>query len=421
MNKVSLSIIFIFCTFNFLMAQGNFINDSAGTKKHFNIDLSGNLTAKSNAFPNDFYKQFYFGGYLSNDVKLKAAKNLKNVNRFGGDGDVSIQFRHNIDSIFKKTGWSYLVRIAERRHLNLEMPKDFFNVGFFGNAMYENKTAQLAKFQMDFISYQQAGLGVEKTLMIKDNLHQLGLVGSYLIGRNAQKAIIDKANLFTAIDGEYLDLEINGKYNRTDSIKNKQLIPNPTKGEGFSIDLYYQLITIEKHKLQLSVLDFGYLFWQNSAIAYQYDTLFRFEGIDIKNLIDINDSLINLSKDTLVNLGKRSSTKSFKTSLPTWFLVNYSHNLLPGKLTLNFVGRYRFNDVYLPFLAVGATYYYNKNTNASFNIGYGGYGSFNYAFNINQRIWKYFTVGLGTNQLEGLLMPKKANGQSIIFSIKSWF
>ncbi|HRG57368.1 MAG TPA: DUF5723 family protein [Bacteroidia bacterium] len=421
MNKISLSIIFIFCTFNFLLAQGNFMNDSAWTKKHFNIDIYGNLTAKSNAFPNDFYKQFYYGGYLSNEVKLNAAKDLKNVNRFGGDGDVSIQFRHNIDSIFKKTGWSYLVRIAERRHLNLEMTKDFFNVGFFGNAMYENKTAQLAKFQMDFISYQQAGLGVEKTLMIKDNLHQLGLVGSYLIGRNAQKAIIDKANLFTAIDGEYLDLEINGKYNRTDSIKNKQLIPNPTKGEGFSIDLYYQLITIEKHKLQLSVLDFGYLFWQNSAIAYQYDTLFRFEGIDIRNLIDINDSLINLSKDTLVNLGKRSSTKSFKTSLPTWFQVNYSHNLLPGKLALNFVGRYRFNDVYLPFLAVGATYYFNKSTNASFNIGYGGYGSFNYAFIINQRVWRYFTVGLGTNQLEGLLMPKKANGQSIVFSIKSWF
>lgn len=421
MNKARLSIISIFCTFNFLFAQGNFMNDSAWTKKHFNLELSGNLTAKSNAFPNDFYKQFYYGGYLTDEVKQNAAKDLKNVNRFGGDGDVSLQFRHSLDSVFKQTGWSYLLRVAERRHINLEMTKDFFNVGFFGNSMYENKTAQLAKFQMDFISYQQVGLGIEKTMVVKDNLHQVGIVGSYLIGRNAQKAMINKANLFTAIDGEYLDLEIDGKYNRTDSLKNKQFIPNPTKGEGFSVDLYYQLITPEKHKLQLSVLDFGYLFWQNSAIAYNYDTLFRFEGIDIKNLIEINDSLINLSKDTLINLGKKNSTKSFKTSLPTWFQVNYCHNLLPGKLALNFVGRYRFNDVYLPFLSVGVTYYYKKNTNALFSIGYGGYGNFNYALMLNQRVWKYFTVGLGTNQLEGILMPKKANGQSFIFTIKSWF
>jgi hypothetical protein len=40
---------------------------------------------------------------------------------------------------------------------------------------------------------------------------------------------------------------------------------------------------------------------------------------------------------------------------------------------------------------------------------------------LQQRVWKYFTVGLGSNQLEGLIMPKKASGQSVVFSVKSWF
>lgn len=421
MRRVAFTIVFTFLFVVYSLAQTGIFNDSLNSTKHFNIELSGNVTAKSNAFPNSFYKQFYYGGYLTDEVKQTAVKDLKNVNRFGADADLNLIFRQSMDTVFKQTGWSYLVKIAERRHLNLEMTKDFFNVGFFGNAMYENKTAQLAKFQLDFVSYQQLGIGIEKKLTVKDNTHQLGIIGSYINGRNAQRALINKANLFTATDGAYLDLELNGKYNRTDSIKNKQLIPNPSKGEGFSIDLYYQLMTQENHKLQIAVLDFGYIFWQNSAIHYNYDTLFRFEGIDIKNLISINDSLIKLSRDSLVELGKKNFNQSFKTSLPTWFQVNYSHSLIPGKWALNFYGRYRFNDVFLPFIAVGTTYYYKSNTSASFSTGYGGYGKFNYSLMIHQRVWKYFMLGIGTNQMEGLLMPKRANGQSLVFTLKSWF
>lgn len=419
--------IFVFClTLNFwlinnVFSQQLFFNDSLQSSKHFNIDVYGNLNAKSNAFPNSFYTDFYKGGYLTDEVKQTAAAKLKSINRFGGDADLGLLFRHQLDTVFKQTGWSYTFRIAERRHINLEMTKDFFNVGFFGNAMYENQTAKLAKFQLDFISYQQISLGLERSIVVKENRHQVGIMASYLNGRNAQKALVTKANLFTATDGAYLDLEIAGKYHRTDTLKNTQIIPNQAKGAGFSVDFYYQLITKENHKLQISVLDFGYLFWKNSAIAYNYDTLFRFDGINITNLITINDSLIKLSSDSLLDLGKRNTNKSFKTSLPTWLNVNYCHNIIPGKFTLNFVGRYRFNDVYLPFIAVGGTYYYNQNTNASFSIGYGGYGNMNYSILLQQRIWKYITVGLGSNQLEGLILPKKANGQSVVFAIKSWF
>lgn len=420
-HKVALSAIAALCLAVNSFGQNSFFNDSASSNKHFNIELSGNLTAKSNAFPNSFYTDFYRGGYLSDEVKQTAAKELKNLNRFGVDADMAMFFRHQLDTIFKLTGWSYTARVAERRHLNLEMTKDFFNVGFFGNAMYENKTANLSRFQLDFVSYQQFGLGLEKTIILKENIHQIGLMGNFLNGRNAQRALVNKANLYTATDGEYLNLEIEGKYNRTDTIKNKQVIPNPSKGVGFSVDMYYQLITKEKHKLQIAVLDFGYLYWKNSAIAYNYDTLFRFEGINIPNLVSINDSLIKLSVDSVVNLGKRNSNKTFKTILPAWFTVNYNHILVQDKFVLNFSGRYRFNDVYLPFIAVGGTYYYKRNTSASISVGYGGYGNLNYGVNIQQRIWKYFTVGLGSNQLEGLIMPKKASGQSLVFSIKSWF
>ena len=401
--------------------QLSLFNDSIQSDNHFNLVFSGNFTAKSNAFPNSFYTDFYRGGYLSNEIKQQAAKNLKEVNRFGVDADLGFLYRQQLDTVFKQPGWSYTFRIAERRHLDLEMTRDFFTVGFFGNAMYENQTARLADFQLDFISYQQIGAGIEKKWLLKENMHQVGLMANYLNGRNAQRALITKADLFTATDGEYLDLELKGKYNRTDTLKNKQLIPDHAKGAGYSFDLYYQLITKENHKLQLSVNDFGYLYWKNSAIAYNYDTLFRFEGINIPNLITINDSLIKLSGDSLLNLGKRKYERSFKTVLPAWLQVNYCHNLIPEKLVINVNGRYRFNDVYLPFISVGATYFYKKCTSAGISIGYGGYGQFNYGIMLQQRIWKYFTIGIGSNQLEGLIMPKKASGQSLVFSLKSWF
>jgi hypothetical protein len=414
------TIINLFVT-NSIYSQINLLSDSVNSKKNFNVELFSNVTAKSNAFPNNFYNDFYRGGYLTDEVKQTAAKELKSNNRFGGDADFGLVFRHRLDTIFKQTGWTYTFKIAERRHINLEMTKDFFNVGFFGNAIYENQTAKLANFQLDFISYQQIGLGLEKTFRLKDDVHQIGFSANFLNGRNAQRALINKADLFTATDGEYLDLEISGKYNRTDSLKNNQIIPNQSKGSGFSFDFYYQLISKEQHTLQISMVDFGYVYWQNSAIAYDYDTLFRFEGINIPNLVSINDSLIKLSSDSLIDLGTRNSNKAFRSFLPTWLQVNYSHQIIPGKLLLNFNGRYRFNDVYLPFLALGGTYIFKQNTSATLSVGYGGYGIFNYGIMLQQRIWKYFTLGIGSHQLEGLLLPQKANGQSIVFSLKSWF
>jgi hypothetical protein len=412
---------FVLLRVEFCLAQMNLFNDSVNGSKPFSLSILGNVTAKSNAFPNHFYTTFYQGGYLTDETKRKAADKLQELNRFGADADFNLLFRYSPDTLLGKTGWSYTMRVAERRHLNLEMTGDFFNMGFFGNAMFENKIAKLAAFQLDFISYQQIGLGLEKKLKLNDNLHQWGVMANFLNGRNAQRAILNQADLFTATDGAFIELDINGSYNRTDSIKNRQLIPNPAKGAGFSFDLYYQLITKEKHKLQVSVMDLGYINWKNNAIAYNYDTLFRFEGIQIPNLFELNDSLVRLSQDSIVNRAQKSNNKSFKTILPAWLQLSYSHQLIPQKLALNAIVRYRFNDIYLPFLAVGATYFYNSNTHAIFHVGYGGYGNFNYALMINQRIGKQFTVGFGSNQLEGWLMPQKANGQSVVFSVKSWF
>ena len=412
---------FVLLRVEFCLAQMNLFNDSVNGSKPFSLSILGNVTAKSNAFPNHFYTTFYQGGYLTDETKRKAADKLQELNRFGADADFNLLFRYSPDTLLGKTGWSYTMRVAERRHLNLEMTGDFFNMGFFGNAMFENKIAKLAAFQLDFISYQQIGLGLEKKLKLNDNLHQWGVMANFLNGRNAQRAILNQADLFTATDGAFIELDINGNYNRTDSIKNRQLIPNPAKGAGFSFDLYYQLITKEKHKLQVSVMDLGYINWKNNAIAYNYDTLFRFEGIQIPNLLELNDSLVRLSQDSIVNRAQKSNNKSFKTILPAWLQLSYSHRLIPQKLALNAIVRYRLNDIYLPFLAVGATYFYNSNTHAIFHVGYGGYGNFNYALMINQRIGKQFTVGFGSNQLEGWLMPQKANGQSVVFSVKSWF
>ena len=48
-------IIILLCNANTIQSQNSFFNDSLASKKHFNIELLGNFTAKSNAFPNSFY------------------------------------------------------------------------------------------------------------------------------------------------------------------------------------------------------------------------------------------------------------------------------------------------------------------------------------------------------------------------------
>lgn len=402
-------------------AQSVFFTDSISTSQRFMLGISAGFTAKSNSFPNNFYTQFYQGGYLTDAVKKEGLKDLKSSNRFGADVDAGIYFKQRLDTVCKQTGWSYTIRLAERRHLSLKMSDDFFNVGFFGNAMYENKTAHLGDFNLNFISYQQAGIGLEKVIKRKEQIHQIGFTGNFINGRNAQQASIDRAELYTATDGEYLDLDFKGNYNKTDSLKNNQIIPNISKGKGFSFDFYYQLETKSKNKLQISISDFGYIYWKNPSIAYNYDTLVHFEGITIPSLISINDSLIKMSTDSIKNSFEKSENKSFKTVLPAWFQVHYTHYLIPQKLAITCGAKYRFNDVYIPFVYLGTSYNFTAKSNATFSVGYGGYGQFNYSLFLNQKIGKQFYIGIGSNQIEGLVLPKKANGQSVQVALKTWF
>ncbi len=386
--------------------------------KKISIEIEGNFTAKSNAFTNNFYYTFYRGGYLSDAQKQMAVNHLKNVNRWGADADIWLHVKYKADSILKSSGWSITAHLAERRHLNLNMTKDFFNTGFFGNALYENKTAQLAHFRVNFISYQQAGLGIEKQWKCARGSHQLGFIANYLNGRNAQQINIEKADLFTATDGDYVTLDINGSMHKAHTLKSKKIIQSPTRGTGMSMDVYYRFVNDKNNQFLVTLSDWGFITWKNTAQYYHYDTLFRFEGIPIPDLIQLNDSLIQLSTDSLKKLGDSKEFQSFTTPIPAWIKLRYTHTIVPHKLALVSGVNYRFDYSYIPFIYTGASYSINTNLNVFAGLGYGGYGQLNYSLAAQYFIVSKIIVKVETKQLEGWVLPKKANGQSLLFSVK---
>ncbi|MCC6252758.1 MAG: hypothetical protein IT238_09885 [Bacteroidia bacterium] len=398
-------------------------NDSLSAQKYSEIEFVAEFTAKSNAFPNKFYTDFYKGGYLDENLKMNASKRLKTINRFGADAHLGLRFNQSIDTLFGQSGWGYIIKAAEKRHLNLEITRDFFIVGFHGNEQYEGDTARLAEFKLNFISWQQLGGGLERSWKAKNFTYRAGIVLSFLNGHSAQWANIEKADLYTAPDGRYLSLDFKGTYYKSDTLKKRPYFKIPSNGMGFGLDMYYQLTTKNNHHVQVMLNDWGYLYWKSKPSAhYTLDTLLRFEGINIPNLLSINDSLLSLSVDSLKQNIISKGHKSFKTALPGNIQISYIHSIIPNTLSINTGVKMRVYDTsYRPMVYVGTSYRYNKKLGLNFNAGFGGYGILNCSLFLHYLMTNRFIIGVGSNQIEGVVSPQTANGESIVLFIKSRF
>jgi hypothetical protein len=81
--------------------------------------------------------------------------------------------------------------------------------------------------------------------------------------------------------------------------------------------------------------------------------------------------------------------------------------------------RHIFNANYIPYVFLEPEYTYKKSTFA-FHVGYGGYGRLNLgtSYTFNSPGW---FLRIGSNALQGFLLPKYTFGQGVFFSFARKF
>ncbi|MBK7818003.1 MAG: hypothetical protein IPJ60_11010 [Sphingobacteriaceae bacterium] len=165
----------------------------------------------------------------------------------------------------------------------------------------------------------------------------------------------------------------------------------------------------------------GFIHWQNKSVQYSSDSVITFKGYQIEgNILDLKDSTLNkINQDTILQNLVNGRKENFNINIPTnLVLIN---KIYFGKMNfvVNTGFRYIFNANYKPYFFAEPEYQYKKFKFIG-HFGYGGYARFNYGACINYT-GKHLFFKLGSNSLQGFIVPKIAYGQGVFFSVAKRF
>ena len=164
---------------------------------------------------------------------------------------------------------------------------------------------------------------------------------SYLIGNHHLSYIIEKGNFFyieTANFGAYLDLEYSMNAFVTDT-SDFSLFKN--NGNGLAID-FSTSFKVKKYIINFKIEDLGFIIWNNSSIILESDSLFNFQGVEVVDIFNFNDSILE-ANDIMQEINK-TNIKSFKSYIPATFhlsLTGKSKNKYIKKYTLGIISKWQ--------------------------------------------------------------------------------
>lgn len=389
----------------------NFLNYSqTGRCLSANLDFD----AGSNGMSSGLVKKLVWGGYIDNDLKKESAKYLRAKNNLG------INLNYDVSAFLKgNSKFDFLVGFKNQEIINATYSRDFFNLMFYGNQTYKGATADLSNCNVNALRFQEVKFGA---MMHKvDSVGKIGVSVSFIKGE--QLFYIKTGNnssLYTSADGS--ELLFNSDFSMALSDTNHRDLTT-FNGIGASADIYFE--TTYKSKIgKRSVLmananNIGFIHWQNKSVQYNSDSVLRYTGYNIKSIFDLKDSTLKqINSDSLLRNLTNARTEDFNVNIPT-NLVIINKVFFSEKFSAALGFRYIFNANYKPYAFLEPEYRYKK-VSFALHAGYGGYVRLNVgaSFTWNNKNW---FMRIGSNSLQGYLVPKSAFGMGLFATIAKKF
>jgi hypothetical protein len=379
------------------------------------MGITSDYFVNASSLTANFINKFYKGEYIDATLKDQVQRLTKNSNRLGAELNYGIFAAFKLDSASHKDGFNLFFSVRDRFHMDSHFSKDFYNIGFYGNAAYAGRVANLNDFSLNMIRYQQFQIGIFSSKL--DSAARWGIGLSFLKGEQYYSVLARKAKLFTSADGQYIDFD-------TD-IEMAQSNPNnkgmqALNGFGASMDIYFEApfqTHIGPSKLIVSVADIGLIRFNDQSLYRKQDSLFHYTGFQVKSIFDLQDStFLQTSQDSIQNKILPSKKRSVTTTLPS--TLNFSFE---SKINEHFHlaegVHYIFNANYKLLAYIKGSIYFNKNVMMAATVGYGGYTGFNCGMGLGANLGAGFSVYAGSNNIEGYLLPEKTAGRAAYFSI----
>jgi hypothetical protein len=396
-----------------LLAQynTNFLNYShTGRSVAVNLDFE----AGSNGMSSDFVNKLVWGGHISNDLKEKSSGNLRGRNNFG------IIVNYDACAFVKgNSRFDFLIGVKNQEVLNASYTRDFFNLMFYGNQAYQGKTANLSQCSVNALRFQEVKFGTMINQV--DSVGRIGVSVSFIKGEQLFYIKTQNSNLYTSPDGG--ELIFNSNFNMAVSDTNNRRIGS-FNGIGASADIYFE--TSYKSKvgkrsvLVVNVNNIGFIHWRNNSVQYSSDSSLRYTGYHITTLNDLRDSTLRRIKgDSLLRNVANARSDDFNVNIPTNLVMINKVYFGDERFALSTGYRFIFNANYKSYIFLEPEYRYRQMT-FSLHTGYGGYTRLNVGAAVSWISPGWF-IRLGSNSLQGFVVPKYAFGQGVFFTIAKKF
>jgi Family of unknown function (DUF5723) len=406
-----------------LSSLGSLTLNAAAENSNFNRERTHFIYADfdfhniSNAVNTDISRSFLFNGFIDQAMKDRTYKQLKKNNTYedGVGGHVAyvqmIRSKLNPDK-----GWQFSINYQYANNRFLHFGDQALKFALSGNAMFENDTIHFNKLVFDNRAYNKLSASLQRVKKTQHGTWYYGGGLSLLQGIQNTHITLDNSSLYTAPDGEWLDVKYKLHYQQSTIGAPNFFAP---KGLGGAADLY---LSYEHKKdnaldyyIRFSATDIGFIRWQRDIAHYDGDSAIRFEGLVINNLLNFSTPsyLTNFGKDSLFAiLHVTQSGKSYNTVMPMKFALTYGHALCKGKAMMNVGANYQLLPGYIPQLwgkfSYGCKYGFVPSISASF----GGYSYYNVGLELS-KLFRYGQISIGSQNVAGLIIPSHVTASSV--------
>ncbi|MGV3636583.1 MAG: hypothetical protein ACO1NQ_02945 [Flavobacteriales bacterium] len=359
--------------------------------------LSGLFDYNANTVDNAFPLAILQGGFVQRDLRQRASEGLKERGNSAGfvlGGRVQWT---GAACWTQHPNWRPIISVAHHEQSGLSFTADQFDLTFFGNSNFQERTAVLAPSAYHQIRYQTVGAGV---------LDQTS--GSYVRldvfrGQSMARADVRWASLFTGADGRVLRSALLGDYVASDTAGSGF---DRTNGLGAGLSARWAFTARRGPGIRygLAVEDLGLIVWNKNSVQVDKDTLIRYQGWQVQNLFALDAVLVNEQAvvDTF-GLGYRSGRVAqltpFRLSADLSLPLNDRHRLVV-------LVEHRHLPGFIPQLTAQVSRVLGTRTMLGASLGYGGFGGVRLGASAKRRIGEHVLITLSTTQLPGLLTTR---------------
>lgn len=359
------------------------------------LRVEGALLYNGNAIFNELPAHLLRGEDLDRDLRQRSSDALSGRTRavfgFGYHGRLIWTGARLQEG---RSRWRPTASFALQEYAGARITPDLYDLVFFGNARFEGRTAALAPAAYEQVRYSTLGIGVM-------DQHTRSFVRLALVqGASLTAVDVDWADLYTGVDGRVLRSAVLASYLNSDTAGNDWARNN---GLGAALSGRWETRIRSAARptyLSIDVEDLGVVRWNANSVRLDKDTVVRYEGLAVDNVLDLDAILIG--EDQLLDtFGLRYRTGARTRLLPFRAQVAYR---IEGRSGWHFglVAQYQHLPSYLPQLTASLARRAGGRGAWGASMSYGGYGGLLLGAGGRYRVGQRITVEGSLPQLIGV-------------------